>query len=55
MLGLRTREGAVRADVGDAEALGRFADGGFVVVDGERVLPTVRGMLVADRMAVELG
>lgn len=55
MLGLRTREGTSLADVGDAAALARFAGGGFVVVEGERVRPTVRGMLVADRMAAELG
>jgi oxygen-independent coproporphyrinogen-3 oxidase len=54
MLGLRTREGTARADVGDAAALERFAEGAFVVVAGERVQPTVRGMLVADRMAAEL-
>jgi len=56
MLGLRTASGPALADLGpDADAaLQRFVSQGLLRVDRERARPTPRGMLLCDRLAVEL-
>ena len=64
MLGLRTRGGI---DLGEldrelgldlrstnAERVGRWSAEGLVELDGARLLPTLRGLAVADRLATEL-
>ncbi|NOZ01208.1 MAG: coproporphyrinogen III oxidase family protein, partial [Deltaproteobacteria bacterium] len=54
-LGFRTMEGVERADLGDGDSteslLARVRDEGLVLIEGDRVKPTVDGMRVADGLA----
>lgn len=56
LTGLRTVEGAPRADVGplDDAALASFAAAGLLRADGERVRATPAGLALADAMTVRL-
>lgn len=53
-LGLRTSDGVDASLVRDDRRLAALARAGLVEVTGGRVRPTTRGMLAADRLAVEL-
>jgi putative oxygen-independent coproporphyrinogen III oxidase len=54
MLGFRTREGVSLAAIeeypGGEDILGELIKGGLVRVEAQRVAPTARGMVVADRL-----
>ncbi|MDR2350229.1 MAG: radical SAM family heme chaperone HemW [Deltaproteobacteria bacterium] len=56
MLGFRTEDGVSPRDIGpDAAAkLKSYVDGGFLVKRGERLVPTEKGFLIADRLALDL-
>jgi hypothetical protein len=55
MLGMRTARGIDAQDVrADAHVLERLQGAGLIVVQGGRVVPTVRGMLFADRLPLVL-
>ncbi len=55
MLGLRTSRGAALADVGsDERTLAQLEREGLITVRSGRVVPTIRGMLVADRLPLLL-
>ena len=53
-LGFRTRDGVAREDLGSSdrpeETLLRLTGSGLVTVKGERIIPTRRGFLIADRL-----
>lgn len=53
-LGFRTRDGVAREDLGDSdrtkETLLRLTGSGLVTVQGERIIPTRQGYLIADRL-----
>lgn len=56
MLGLRSREGVELGVVGDdvAESLREWQECGWVVLEGSRLVPTMIGMALAERLAAEL-
>jgi putative oxygen-independent coproporphyrinogen III oxidase len=53
-LGMRTSDGVLRSLVGTAPGLPRLITGGLVVVDGDRLRPTRRGLLFADEIGAGL-
>jgi putative oxygen-independent coproporphyrinogen III oxidase len=52
-LGMRTSDGVVRADLPEAALPGLLATG-LVAEDGERIVPTARGLLFADEIGARL-
>jgi coproporphyrinogen III oxidase-like Fe-S oxidoreductase len=54
MLGLRLPEGISEGILPESERLREYIEGGFLVRSEGRIRPTEKGLLVADRLAVEL-
>jgi coproporphyrinogen III oxidase-like Fe-S oxidoreductase len=51
MLGLRLAEGFEISLVRPSEALDNFLNEGYLMIDGSRLKPTPKGLLVADSLA----
>jgi coproporphyrinogen III oxidase-like Fe-S oxidoreductase len=54
MLGLRMTEGLLLSQVKPSEALDGFLHDGFLKIEGDRLKPTPKGLLVADALARSL-
>ncbi|UQZ90611.1 coproporphyrinogen III oxidase [Deltaproteobacteria bacterium Smac51] len=54
MLGLRLPEGISEGLLPESERLEQYINGGFLIKSEGRIRPTEKGLLVADRLAVEL-
>jgi oxygen-independent coproporphyrinogen-3 oxidase len=53
-LGLRTKDGVLRAALPDSPLLAEAARAGLVTIDGERVRPTLKGLLFGDELGHRL-
>jgi coproporphyrinogen III oxidase-like Fe-S oxidoreductase len=54
LLGFRLSEGLPFQEIRDTEKLSYLLREGFLIVEGNRVLPTEKGFLTADYLAREL-
>jgi len=54
MLGLRLAEGVPKTLLADSPRLSEFITSGHLALQAGRIIPTEKGLLVADRLAVEL-
>lgn len=54
MLGLRLPEGVSDGVIAESARLNEYIEGGFLIRSEGRIRPTEKGMLAADRLAVEL-